>query len=142
LQKKKTAAGEPPRYGRGTGIPNPIDVHVGKRIRMRRLFLGMNQETLGRALGLTFQQIQKYENGGNRVSASRLSEVADFLGVPISFFFGDLHLDDESGTPEERALRQRLERPETIELIRLYYAIPDERVRRQFLEMVKAVAAW
>jgi transcriptional regulator with XRE-family HTH domain len=138
--KKSKPTGEPPRYGRGTGIPNPIDVHVGKRIRMRRLFLGMNQETLANALGLTFQQVQKYEGGANRVSASRLSAMSDILGVPISFFFGDLQLDDTSGTPEEREARERMERPETIELIRLYYAIPDQRVRQQFLEMVKVVA--
>jgi hypothetical protein len=80
----------PPKYGRGTGVPNPIDVHVGGRIRMRRLLLGMNQETLANALGLTFQQVQKYEGGANRVSASRLSAMADILGVPISYFFGDL----------------------------------------------------
>jgi transcriptional regulator with XRE-family HTH domain len=138
--KKSEPIGEPPRYGRGTGIPNPIDVHVGKRIRMRRLFLGMNQETLANALGLTFQQVQKYEGGANRVSASRLSAMADILGVPISYFFGDLQLDETSRTPEERESRERMERPETIELIRLYYAIPDQRVRQQFLEMVKAVA--
>ena len=94
--------GEAPRYGRGTGIPNPIDVHVGKRIRTRRLFLGMNQETLANALGLTFQQVQKYEGGANRVSASRLSAMADILGVPISFFFGDLQLDNTPRTPEEQ----------------------------------------
>ena len=105
---------------------------------MRRLFLGMNQETLANALGLTFQQVQKYEHGANRVSASRLSAMADVLGVPISFFFADV--DDTSATPEKRALRERMERPETIELLRLYYAIPDQRVRQQFLEMVKAVA--
>lgn len=138
--KTQNKAAEAPRYGRGTGIPNPIDVHVGKRIRMRRLFLGMNQETLANALGLTFQQVQKYEGGANRVSASRLSAMADILGVPISFFFGDMQLNEEAGTPEEQQSRERMERPETIELIRLYYAIPDQRVRQQFLEMVKAVA--
>lgn len=138
----KTAkpAGEPPRYGRGTGIPNPIDVHVGKRIRMRRLFLGMNQETLANALGLTFQQVQKYEGGANRVSASRLSAMADILGVPISFFFGDLHSEGDKSTAAEQEARERMERPETIELVRLYYAISDQRVRQQFLEMVKVVA--
>lgn len=134
-------AGDPPRYGRGTGIPNPIDVHVGKRIRMRRLFLGMNQETLANALGLTFQQVQKYEGGANRVSASRLSAMADILNVPISFFFGDLQLEDDAGTAEERETRERMERPETIELVRLYYAITDLDVRQKFLDMVKAVAA-
>jgi transcriptional regulator with XRE-family HTH domain len=128
-------------YGRGTGIPNPIDVHVGKRIRIRRLFLGMNQETLANGLGLTFQQVQKYENGANRVSASRLSAMADILGVPISFIFGDLQIGDTPQTPAEQESRQRMERPETIELIRLYYQIPDPNVRHQFLEMVKAVAA-
>lgn len=68
-----------PKYGRGTGVPNPIDIHVGNRIRMRRLLLGMNQETLANALGLTFQQVQKYEGGANRVSASRLSAMAEIF---------------------------------------------------------------
>ena len=139
--KKSKPAGEPPRYGRGTGVPNPIDVHVGKRIRMRRLFLGMNQETLANALDLTFQQVQKYEGGANRVSASRLSAMADILGVPISYFFGDLPQEDSRQTAEEQVARERMERPETIELVRLYYAITDPAVRQQFLEMVKSVAA-
>ena len=129
-----------PRYGRGTGVPNPIDVHVGARIRMRRLLLGMNQETLANALGLTFQQVQKYEGGANRVSASRLSAMADILGVPISYFFGDLRPDDSEVSPEDRRWREHLQRPETIEFIRLYYAIPDPKIRRQFLEMAKTVA--
>ncbi|HWD58854.1 MAG TPA: helix-turn-helix transcriptional regulator [Stellaceae bacterium] len=116
-------------------------MHVGKRIRMRRLFLGMNQETLANALGLTFQQVQKYEGGANRVSASRLSAMAEILGVPISFFFGDLQNGDSPVSPAVQEARERMERPETIELVRLYYTIPDGRVRQQFLEMVKAVAA-
>ena len=129
------------RYGRGTGVPNPIDVHVGARIRMRRLLLGMNQETLANALGLTFQQVQKYEGGANRVSASRLSAMAEILGVPISYFFGDLRPDDAELSPADRQWREHLQKPETIEFIRLYYAIPDAQVRRQFLEMTKIVAA-
>jgi transcriptional regulator with XRE-family HTH domain len=128
------------KYGRGTGIPNPIDVHVGNRIRMRRLLLGMNQETLANALGLTFQQVQKYEGGANRVSASRLSAMAEILGVPISYFFGDLHADGDEVSAEDQAWREHLQRPETIEFIRLYYAIPDQRVRHQFLEMTKTLA--
>jgi transcriptional regulator with XRE-family HTH domain len=128
---------KPARYGRGAGIPNPIDVHVGKRIRMRRLLLGMNQGTLANALRVSYQQIQKYEHGTNRVSASRLSATADILGVPISFFFEGF----APGTPKETALRERLAQPETIELVRLYYTIPDATVRQQFLDMVKAVAA-
>lgn len=133
----KTAAA---RYGRGTGVPNPIDVHVGNRIRMRRLLLGMNQETLANALGLTFQQVQKYEGGANRVSASRLSAMAEILGVPISYFFGDLRPDDAEISPEDQRWREYLQRPETIEFIRLYYAIPDLRSRQQFLEMIKTLA--
>src|SRR5690242_20949440 len=129
-----------PKYGRGTGVPNPIDVHVGGRIRMRRLLLGMNQETLANALGLTFQQVQKYEGGANRVSASRLSAMAEILGVPISYFFGDLRPDDTEISPEDKLWREHLQRPETIEFIRLYYAIPDPKIRRQFLEIAKTVA--
>ncbi len=128
------------RYGRGTGIPDPVDVHVGARIRTRRLLLGMNQETLANALGLTFQQVQKYEGGANRVSASRLAEVAEVLGVPIAYFFNDLDLADDPAAVEEAELREMLQRPDVIELIRRYYAITDPAVRRQFLEMVKTVA--
>ena len=129
-----------PKYGRGTGVPNPIDVHVGNRIRMRRLLLGMNQETLANALGLTFQQVQKYEGGANRVSASRLSAMAEILAVPISYFFGDLRSDDAEVSPEDQRWREYLQRPETIEFIRFYYAIPTMRAREQFLEMTKALA--
>jgi transcriptional regulator with XRE-family HTH domain len=125
-----------PRYGRGTGIPDPVDVHVGARIRTKRLLIGMNQETLARALGLTFQQVQKYEGGANRVSASRLSQIAQILGVPISYFFSDIDLDGGG----EAVARERLQRPEAIELIRSYYAIVDQRIRHQFLDMVKTVA--
>jgi transcriptional regulator with XRE-family HTH domain len=127
------------RHGRGTGVPDPVDVHGGARIRVRRLLIGMNQETLAKALGLTFQQVQKYEGGANRVSASRLSQIADVLGVSIPYFFTDL---DAAGGPEpgEQAARERLQRPDTIELIRSYYAIGDARIRHQFLDMVKTVA--
>ena len=128
------------RYGRGTGIPDPVDVHVGARIRTRRLLLGMNQETLANALGLTFQQVQKYEGGANRVSASRLAEVAEVLGVPIAYFFNDLDLADDPAAVEEAELREMLQRPDVIELIRRYYAIANPAVRQQFLEMVKTVA--
>jgi transcriptional regulator with XRE-family HTH domain len=117
-------------YGRGSGVPHPVDVDVGKRIRARRLFLGMNQSALAAALGLTFQQVQKYEHGANRVSASRLSAIADVLGVPVSFFFIE-------GPAQHDA---RMEQSEAIELVRYYYAIPDARVRQQFLQMIKAVA--
>ena len=137
----KSAAARPkPEYGRGTGIPNPIDVHVGKRIRICRWLLGMNQQTLAEALGLTFQQIQKYEHGANRVSASRLSAMAEALGVPIAYFFDGLSPTDTPISADDKARREQLEQPETLDLIRLYYAIPDATVRRQLLAMVKAIA--
>jgi transcriptional regulator with XRE-family HTH domain len=129
------------KYGRGSGVPHPIDVHVGARIRMRRLLLGMNQETLASRLGLTFQQVQKYEGGANRVSASRLSEIADILDVPIDDFFADLAPEEMELGAEEKRLRELMQRSETLELVRFYYAIDDQALRSQFLKMVKAVAA-
>lgn len=128
------------RYGRGTGVPDPVDVHVGVRIRTRRLLLGMNQETLASALGLTFQQVQKYEGGTNRVSASRLAEMGEALGVPVEYFFRDLEAAGDTRTTDEQEIREMMQRPEAIELIRWYYAIADLGVRQQFLEMVKTVA--
>lgn len=100
----------------------------------------MNQEAVATALGLSFQQVQKYESGANRVSASRLSAFAEILGVPVGYFFAEMEAPDGSVDPEQRRLRELRDRPETIELIRLFYAIPDEAVRRRFLAMVKAVA--
>jgi transcriptional regulator with XRE-family HTH domain len=124
-------------YGRGTGVPDPVDVQVGARIRTRRLLIGMNQETLAQKLGLTFQQVQKYEGGANRVSASRLSQIADILGVTIDYFFSELAAPADAPA---LSLREQLQRPEAIDLIRAYYAVSDQRVRRQFLDMMKAVA--
>ena len=124
---------QPREYGRGTGIPDPIDVYVGGQIRTRRLLLGMNQEELAQSVGLTFQQVQKYESGANRVSASRLWEIAAILNMPIAYFFpakGGAAQGDEY--PPD---------PESIELIRLYYAIADPRTRRQLFDMVKAVSS-
>jgi transcriptional regulator with XRE-family HTH domain len=128
------------RHGRGTGVPDPVDVHVGTRIRTRRLLLGMNQERLAHALGLTFQQVQKYEGGSNRVSASRLAQVAEVLGVPVTYFFSDLEVMGDAATTDETNIRAMLRRPEAIELIRWYYAITDLDIRQQFLEMIKTVA--
>lgn len=128
-------------YGRGTGVPDPVDVQVGARIRIRRLLVGMNQETLANRLGLTFQQVQKYEGGANRVSASRLSQIAKILGVTIDYFFSELAAagDVGAGAPVV-SVRDQMQRPEAIDLIRAYYAIPDQGVRQQFLNMIKAVA--
>lgn len=136
---KSATQREASAYGRGTGVPDPVDIQVGARIRTRRLLIGMNQETLAKALGLTFQQVQKYEGGANRVSASRLSQIAEVLGVAISYFFSGLDAGGEGAAGQAEA-RERLQRPETIELIRCFYAISDDQTRHQFLDMVKAVA--
>ncbi len=139
---KSSRAGEAPAYGRGTGVPDPVDVHVGARIRTRRLLLGMNQDTLASALGLTFQQVQKYESGANRVSASRLSEIAEVLGVTHEYFFSGLPFDEEDEpTPEDQRVREMMQRPDAIELVRVYYGISDPAIRRQLLEMARVMAS-
>src|SRR5437762_8606102 len=139
--KKTSGSGEPPAYGRGTGVPDPVDVHVGARIRTRRLLQGMNQEALAIALGLTFQQVQKYESGANRVSASRLWEIAEVLGVTPEYFFSGLPFGEEGEqTPEDQRLREKMQRPETIDLVRVYYGISDPLIRRQVLEMARVTA--
>ena len=136
---KLTDEGGGARYGRGTGVPDPVDVHVGARIRTRRLLLGMNQETLANALGLTFQQVQKYEGGspGQRLAAGRDGRGPGCAG---RVFFQRSGFGGNSATDAETEAREMLQRPEAIELIRWYYAITDPEVRLQFLEMVKTVA--
>jgi transcriptional regulator with XRE-family HTH domain len=143
LKKPRKRTGQPaprPGYGRGTGVPNPIDVQVGGRIRTRRLLLGMNQQALADALDLTFQQVQKYEHGANRASASRIAAMATILAVPISYFFADLQSAGAELSIEDKTRREQLQRPETIELIRLFYAISNPQIRRRFLEMPKSMA--
>jgi transcriptional regulator with XRE-family HTH domain len=131
--------------------PNPIDVHVGSRVRLRRTLLGMSQEKLGEALGLTFQQVQKYERGANRIGSGRLFHLSKVLDVPVSFFFDDLpegqggstppaNLSGISETPVESFEAEAMSRRETLELVRAYYRIPDAAVRKRVFELVKAVA--
>lgn len=127
---------------RGEG-PNPIDIHVGQRLRLRRTLLGLSQETLGEAVGITFQQLQKYERGANRISASRLFNLSQVLGVPVTFFFDDLPVQDMETEVAEQSETQEFEsmaRRETLELVRAYYRIPEENVRRRTFELVKALA--
>ena len=132
------------------GVSNPVDVHVGGRLRLRRTLLGYSQEKLGEAVGLTFQQIQKYERGANRMGASRLFQFSRILDVPVSFFFDDL--PDEIKTSEgqvEYGMNDQMQaafepdpmaKRETLELVRAYYKITDPKVRKGIFEMVKAVA--
>jgi len=127
--------------------PDPIDVHVGSRVRLRRTLLGMSQEKLGDALGLTFQQIQKYERGANRIGSSRLFKLSQILDVPVSFFFDDMPTDVEHANrglaeaPAEPFEADQLSKRETLELVRAYYRIGDAKVRKRVFELVKAVAA-
>jgi transcriptional regulator with XRE-family HTH domain len=121
--------------------PNPADVHVGARVRLRRTMLGMSQEKLGEALGLTFQQVQKYERGANRVGASRLWEMSRVLDVPVSYFFEELEGGGRSGAGEGVDLEaDPMTKRETLELVRAYYKINDPAVRRRIFELTKALA--
>ncbi|MCG6856688.1 MAG: helix-turn-helix domain-containing protein [Salaquimonas sp.] len=126
--------------------PNPIDIHVGSRVRLRRTMLGMSQEKLGEHLGITFQQIQKYEKGANRVGASRLQEIARVLNTPVSFFFEDAPGDEnrQSGdfgeSESSNYVVDFLSSSEGLQLNRAFVKIKDAKVRRKIVEMVKALA--
>ena len=115
-------------------MKHPVDVHVGKRIRHRRWMVGMTQQQLGEKVGIKFQQIQKYETGMNRVSASRLWDVANALDVSIAFFFDGIEDEavafDDAGEPTQRG--DLLADKEALELVRSYYAIPEQQRRRLF----------
>ncbi len=126
--------------------PHPIDIHVGGRLRLRRLAVGLSQERLAKSIGITFQQIQKYERGTNRIVASRLHDLARVLDVPVSYFFSEM---DEAALPgstpvaraEATALSHGLmEERETLELVRAYYHIGDPRVRKRLFDLVKSVS--
>lgn len=125
--------------------PNPIDTHVGSRIRLRRNMLGMSQEKLGESLGITFQQIQKYEKGTNRVGASRLQAISSILGVPVSFFFEDAPGELASGGFAENQstdfVVDFLGSTEGLQLNRAFVKIRDAKVRRKVVELVKALSA-
>jgi transcriptional regulator with XRE-family HTH domain len=126
--------------------PNPVDVHVGSRVRLRRTLLGMSQEKLGKAVSLTFQQIQKYERGANRIGSSRLYQLATILDVPVSFFFDGVEerIDRaEAGVAENDQAAfesDQFSRRETLELVRAYYRITDPSVRKRVFELVKSVS--
>ena len=114
-------------------MPHKVDIHVGKRIRQRRWLVGLTQQQLGAAVGIKFQQIQKYETGSNRVSASRLWDIADALGVPITFFFEGLAPRAASpGEPLASVPPELADDREAMELVRSYYAIPEHPRRRLF----------
>lgn len=126
--------------------PNPIDIHVGSRIRLRRTMLGMSQEKLGESLGITFQQIQKYEKGTNRVGASRLQNISNILNVPVSFFFEDAPGDNPArsdGLAEAASSNyvvDFLSSAEGLQLNRAFVKIGDPKVRRRIVDLVKALS--
>jgi transcriptional regulator with XRE-family HTH domain len=134
---------------------SPVDVHVGGRIRLRRTLMGMSQERLGEALGLTFQQIQKYERGVNRVGASRLFDLSRVLDVPIAFFYDDMpeplagmrgthqttraaggFAEQQDGFGADESMNRR----ETLELVRAYYRIVDPSVRKRVFDLIKSMS--
>jgi len=130
--------------------PNPIDIHVGSRVRSRRTLLGMSQEKLGEAIGLTFQQVQKYERGANRVGASRLYDLSRVLDVPVSYFFEEMRpgvasaaqarLGGLEEAPSPTYGADPMMRRETLEPVRAYYRIGDPQVRRRLFDLTKAIA--
>jgi transcriptional regulator with XRE-family HTH domain len=124
--------------------PNPVDVHVGARIRLRRNMIGLSQEKLGESLGITFQQIQKYEKGMNRVGASRLQAIGNILNVPVTFFFDDMpgQSDKPKGFDEESETTYVvgfLNSSEGIQLARAFAKITDAKIRRKILDLVRTL---
>ncbi len=135
------------RRGRVAGI-SPIDAHVGARLRVRRTLLGMSQTTLGDTLGLSFQQVQKYERGTNRISAGRLFALSQMLDVPVEYFFDDMPPEVAGSSPAQGGGKAKeppnyepdpMATRETMELVRAYYKISDPQVRKRLRELAKAL---
>ncbi len=128
--------------------PNPIDVHVGQRLRQRRVLAGLSQEKLARMVGITFQQVQKYERGANRIVASRLYQLANVLDVPVSYFFEEISEEaaNDDAEPQESLVgadalsHDIMAERETLELVRIYYSIENEQVRRRAFDLLRALS--
>ncbi|CAN7581014.1 helix-turn-helix domain-containing protein [Bosea sp. LjRoot90] len=126
-------------------LPNPIDRYVGSRVRMQRMMAGISQEKLGDALGLTFQQIQKYEKGTNRISASRLQQIAKMLGVPVAFFFegapaGEAVAGGFADAAATAYVADFLSTSEGVQLSKAFVRIKNPRIRRRVIDLVEALA--
>jgi transcriptional regulator with XRE-family HTH domain len=140
--------GAPDGDEKGSRRPNPIDVHVGSRVRFRRMLIGMSQEKLGEKLGLTFQQIQKYEKGINRIGASRLFDLAQVLGVAVQFFYEEAPSAEAQpllaagfgATPTESAIVEFLRSRDGLELNRAFVRISDAKARRAIVDLVRSLA--
>lgn len=133
---------------KGSRRPNPIDIHVGSRVRFRRMLLGMSQEKLGEKLGLTFQQIQKYEKGINRIGASRLFDLAQVLGVSVQFFYEEAPATESqqfaqagfAEKPDEGSIVEFLRSRDGLELNRAFVRISDAKARRAIVDLVRSLA--
>lgn len=128
--------------------PNPIDKHVGSRVRMRRMMLGMSQEKLGNALGLTFQQVQKYEKGTNRIGASRLQQISHILQVPVSFFFDGApaggttpRAEGMGEAPSPAYVSDFLATSDGLALTKAFMRIADSKLRRRIVDLVEQIAS-
>lgn len=144
---RQDAVDESDPEDRGSRRANPVDVHVGSRVRLRRMLLGMSQEKLGEHLGLTFQQVQKYEKGINRIGASRLFDLSQVLAVPVQFFYEELPAASPAvgaagfaERPAESYAVEFLGSREGLELNKAFARISDPRVRRSIVELVRALA--
>jgi transcriptional regulator with XRE-family HTH domain len=125
--------------------PNPTDKHVGSRVRMRRMMLSMSQEKLGEALGLTFQQVQKYEKGTNRIGASRLQQISSILQVPVSFFFEGAPSFGEpipgmTDAPSPAYISDFLATSDGLALTKSFMRIKDQKLRRRIVDLVEQIA--
>ena len=157
MDRKESLVVSPQQNERNFRITNnnAIDLHVGKRLRLRRTLLGMSQEQLGAELNITFQQVQKYERAANRVSASRLWDMSQILDVPISYFFDDMSEETMQASPRRvsrgpdnidfdsgaASIKDPMARRETLELVRAYYNIESASARKRVAEVVKTIAA-
>lgn len=146
IKSKKISRGRTP-----SGQPNPVDVHVGNRIRLRRTLLGYSQEKLASMLGLTFQQVQKYERGNNRVGASRLWDISKVLNVPVDFFYEDMDKEVAQQSPRAFSAPETtlcfeeenndidmdpMKRQETLELVKAYYKIPNRKAAKYLFDLI------
>ncbi len=137
------------KYGHGTGIPNPVDVHAGARLRQRRKLLGISQTSVAEAIGLTFQQVQKYEWGTNRMGSSRLYDLSRMLDVPVEYFFEEMPSAIAASSPAKTRGRPKklpsyepvpMAARETLDLVRAYYKISNPQVRKRLRELFNAIA--
>ena len=142
-----------PGRGRGSTAYNPIDVHVGARLRARRTLLGLSRTALGENIGVTFQQLQKYERGSNRISASRLYDLSQILDVDVNYFFDEMEEETRKRSPVQLLRRKSTRSPkkpsksedplikrETLELVRAYYRISDPKIRGHVRKLFQSVS--